>query len=110
MEKEKEIILELTRELLREIWDDLSGGNTRSINQLRQHRDQTLIINHKDKQYWIKYDETLHSFIKEQGKRKNNTGTCQRGTQTFDVDKTNKFNHEEYKRHKDIDKKNNKKL
>ena len=100
----KEIIIEITREVMSEIWNDLSSGNKRSINQLRQNRDQTLIINHKGKKYWIKYDETLHSFIKDQEKINHQTGILGRVAPIV-IDKVNKFNHEEYKLHKGIDKK-----
>ena len=107
MNKEKEIILELTRKLLSEIWDDLSGGNKRRINQLRQNRtEKPQIINHKGKQYWIKYGETLHSFLKDQSKIKNITGNMQRGTATRAVDRLKEINYVEKNMIKRLDKKN----
>ena len=92
----KEVIQELTKELLSEIWDDLSGRNKRRINQLRQNRsERPQIINDKGKQYWIKYSETLHSFLKDQSKIKNITGNMQRGTSTRTVDRLKEENYVE---------------
>ena len=101
----KEVIPELKKELLSEIWDELSSANIRSINQLRQNRgERPQKINHKGKQYWIKYSETLHSFLKDQSKIKNITGNMQRGTSTRTVDRLKEENYVEKNMIKKLDK------
>ena len=47
--------------------------------------------------YYTDFVESKHS---------HNTGTLHKGNNSRNMDKWNKFNHEEYKTHKNIDKKN----
>jgi hypothetical protein len=60
----------------------------------------------EDKKYTLSYLPTGAYTDFVESKHSHNTGTLHKGNNSRNMDKWNKFNHEEYKTHKNIDKKN----
>ena len=94
-----------TIEFIRDNWDEFSPNTKKGINQNRQTRSKHFVFYHKSIGYKVQLDETMTSFLNEQLNIKHQTGPLGRFIPRA-VDKVNKFNHEEYKTHKNIDKKN----
>ena len=63
------------------------------------------IFNINEKKYILRYKSSKAYTNYIESKQKYNTGILHKGNQVRNMDKYHKFNHEEYKLHKKIDKK-----